>query len=62
MTNDHKHPFGPWCSECDDEQWGGAERWRHCTHPEQDWCDCDWCRLIRTRADNGAREDGLEVR
>ena len=19
----------------------------HCTHPEQDWCDCDWCRVVR---------------
>ena len=19
----------------------------HCTHPEQTWCDCDWCRVIR---------------
>ncbi len=17
----------------------------HCTHPDQEWCDCDWCRL-----------------
>jgi hypothetical protein len=17
----------------------------HCTHPQQTWCDCDWCRL-----------------
>jgi len=20
----------------------------HCTHPEQAWCDCDWCRFIRS--------------
>ncbi len=19
----------------------------HCTHPNQEWCDCDWCRLVR---------------
>lgn len=19
----------------------------HCTHPNQAWCDCDWCRLLR---------------
>ena len=19
----------------------------HCTHPEQTWCDCDWCRIVR---------------
>jgi hypothetical protein len=19
----------------------------HCTHPEQNWCDCDWCRVVR---------------
>ena len=19
----------------------------HCTHPEQTWCDCDWCRVVR---------------
>lgn len=19
----------------------------HCTHPEQQWCDCDWCRIVR---------------
>ena len=19
----------------------------HCTHPEQAWCDCDWCRVVR---------------
>lgn len=18
---------------------------QHCTHPQQAWCDCDWCRL-----------------
>ena len=24
------------------------ERDEHCTHPEQkNWCDCDWCRLVR---------------
>lgn len=22
----------------------------HCTHPDQKWCDCDWCRLLRDRA------------
>jgi hypothetical protein len=22
----------------------------HCTHPEQAWCDCDWCRYLRTVA------------
>lgn len=26
----------------------------HCTHPEQEWCDCDWCRLVR--ADQAKRE------
>jgi hypothetical protein len=20
----------------------------HCTHPGQKWCDCDWCRVVRT--------------
>ena len=20
----------------------------HCTHPNQEWCDCDWCRFIAT--------------
>ena len=19
----------------------------HCTHPNQTWCDCDWCRVVR---------------
>ena len=23
------------------------ERADHCTHPEQTWCDCDWCRYLR---------------
>jgi hypothetical protein len=23
------------------------DRNAHCTHPEQAWCDCDWCRTIR---------------
>lgn len=18
----------------------------HCSHPNQDWCDCDWCRYV----------------
>lgn len=22
----------------------------HCTHPEQAWCDCDWCRYLRGSA------------
>ena len=22
----------------------------HCTHPDQTWCDCDWCRVIRAQA------------
>lgn len=22
---------------------------RHCTHPNQIWCDCDWCRYLRTQ-------------
>lgn len=22
-------------------------RFRHCTHPNQTWCDCDWCRVWR---------------
>lgn len=21
-------------------------REEHCTHPDQEWCDCDWCRLV----------------
>ena len=21
----------------------------HCTHPEQTWCDCDWCRVVRVQ-------------
>jgi hypothetical protein len=25
----------------------------HCTHPEQGWCDCDWCRVVRVSG--GAR-------
>jgi hypothetical protein len=24
-----------------------ASREDHCTHPEQHWCDCDWCRVVR---------------
>ena len=28
----------------------------HCTHPEQGWCDCDWCRLLRAKPD--ARVEG----
>lgn len=23
-------------------------REQHCTHLNQDWCDCDWCRYLRT--------------
>jgi len=19
----------------------------YCTHPNQAWCDCDWCRVVR---------------
>ncbi len=22
-------------------------REQHCTHPECDFCDCDWCRFLR---------------
>lgn len=22
----------------------------HCTHLDQEFCDCDWCRLIRPKA------------
>jgi len=22
----------------------------HCTHPGQDWCECDWCRHLRAKA------------
>lgn len=22
-------------------------RYEYCTHPNQEWCDCDWCRLVR---------------
>ena len=25
-------------------------REEHCTHPNQAWCDCDWCRLVRAQA------------
>lgn len=25
-------------------------REQHCTHPDQRWCDCDWCRLVRDAA------------
>ena len=25
------------------------ERHEYCTHPEQDFCDCDWCRVVRTQ-------------
>jgi hypothetical protein len=21
----------------------------HCTHPDQAWCDCDWCRVVRAQ-------------
>lgn len=24
-------------------------RFQHCTHPEQPWCDCDWCRVVRAQ-------------
>ena len=27
-----------------------AEYRDHCTHPDQDWCDCDWCRILRVPA------------
>ena len=27
----------------------GWRRDDHCTHPNQEWCDCDWCRLGRER-------------
>ncbi len=23
------------------------QREEHCTHLNQQWCDCDWCRLVR---------------
>lgn len=26
---------------------GSIVRGEHCTHPDQQWCDCDWCRFIR---------------
>lgn len=29
-------------------------REEHCSHPEQAWCDCDWCRLVH--ADQAKRE------
>ena len=22
---------------------------QYCTHPEQAWCDCDWCRVVRAQ-------------
>ena len=25
----------------------------HCTHPEQAWCDCDWCRFLRSQTLTG---------
>ena len=25
----------------------GYRRAEHCTHPNQNWCDCDWCRVVR---------------
>lgn len=25
-------------------------RFDHCTHPDQTWCDCDWCRVVRAEA------------
>jgi hypothetical protein len=27
----------------------------HCTHPNQNWCDCDWCRYLRNDPPDGAR-------
>jgi hypothetical protein len=30
--------------------WVRAE---HCTHPTQDWCDCDWCRLRESFCQDG---------
>jgi len=28
----------------------------HCTHPDQKWCDCDWCRLLREQKKKDTRE------
>lgn len=30
----------------------------HCTHPEQDFCDCDWCRVLRTSPDARVENHG----
>lgn len=30
------------------------KREEHCTHPSQEWCDCDWCQLVR--ADEAKRK------
>jgi len=27
------------------EQPSAERREDHCTHPDQTWCDCDWCRI-----------------
>lgn len=32
-------------------------RFDHCTHPDQEFCDCDWCRLLRAEDARGC--DGL---
>lgn len=33
------------------------KREEHCTHPEQDWCDCDWCRFIRAEGAKRAKRN-----
>lgn len=30
------------------------QRYDYCTHPDQEWCDCDWCRTLRTSPAVGA--------
>jgi hypothetical protein len=31
------------------------KRETYCSHPDQTWCDCDWCRLVR--ADDSKRQE-----
>ena len=38
-----------------------AIRALHCTHPDQDWCDCDWCRHVRETAYRLQRDENARL-
>jgi hypothetical protein len=31
---------------------GPVTREQYCTHLNQAWCDCDWCRVVRIQGGN----------